>query len=133
MTLDLTGVPYVTLWSDGGPFLCVEPCWGLTDHHQQRAFEDKQGIQTISPGGELPRLLQHGSATRLVRLRSTVDVSAARIGGNWGEQPLYSYFSLSSVGNVSLEPKRYCWPPFTSFFGIKSSKRINFCFLRLDF
>jgi galactose mutarotase-like enzyme len=53
MTLDLTGVPYVTLWSDRGPFLCVEPCWGLTDHHQQRAFEDKQGIQTISPGGKL--------------------------------------------------------------------------------
>jgi len=53
VTLDLTGVPYVTLWSDGGPFLCVEPCWGLTDHHEQRAFEDKQGIQTISPGGKL--------------------------------------------------------------------------------
>jgi galactose mutarotase-like enzyme len=53
MTLDLTGVPYVTLWSDGGPFLCVEPCWGLTDHHEQRAFEKKQGIQTIPPGGEL--------------------------------------------------------------------------------
>jgi galactose mutarotase-like enzyme len=53
VTLDLTGVPYVTLWSDGGPFLCIEPCWGLTDHHQQRAFEDKQGIQTISPAGEL--------------------------------------------------------------------------------
>ncbi len=53
VTLDLTGVPYLTLWSDGGPFLCVEPCWGLTDHHQQRAFEDKQGIQTISPSGEL--------------------------------------------------------------------------------
>jgi galactose mutarotase-like enzyme len=53
VTLDLTGVPYLTLWSDGGPFLCIEPCWGLTDHHDQRAFEDKQGIQTISPGGEL--------------------------------------------------------------------------------
>jgi galactose mutarotase-like enzyme len=53
VTLDLTGVPYVTLWSDGGPFLCIEPCWGLTDHHRQRAFEDKQGIQTISPGGAL--------------------------------------------------------------------------------
>jgi galactose mutarotase-like enzyme len=53
VTLDLTGVPYVTLWADGGPFFCIEPCWGLTDHHQQRAFEDKQGIQTISPGGEL--------------------------------------------------------------------------------
>lgn len=57
VTLDLTGVPYVTLWSDGGPFLCIEPCWGLTDHHEQRAFEDKQGIQTISPGGKLCAVL----------------------------------------------------------------------------
>jgi galactose mutarotase-like enzyme len=53
MILDLTGVPYVTLWSDGGPVLCVEPCWGLTDHHEQRPFEDKEGIQTIPPQGEL--------------------------------------------------------------------------------
>jgi galactose mutarotase-like enzyme len=53
VTLDLTGVPYLTLWSDGGPFLCIEPCWGLTDHHEQRAFENKQGIQIISPRGEL--------------------------------------------------------------------------------
>jgi len=53
VTLDLTGVPYLTLWSDGGPFLCIEPCWGLTDHHEQRAFENKEGIQTIAPGGVL--------------------------------------------------------------------------------
>ena len=53
VTLDLTGVPYLTLWSDGGPFLCVEPCWGLTDDHEQRPFEDKKGIRTISPGGDL--------------------------------------------------------------------------------
>jgi galactose mutarotase-like enzyme len=53
VTLDLTDVPYLTLWSDGGPFLCIEPCWGLTDHHQQRAFENKEGIQTIAPGGVL--------------------------------------------------------------------------------
>ena len=51
--VDLTGVPYLTLWSDGGPFLCLEPCWGLTDHRQQRAFENKEGIQTIPPRGEL--------------------------------------------------------------------------------
>ena len=51
--IDLTGVPYLTLWSDGGPFLCVEPCWGLTDHHEQRAFEDKEGIQKIPAGGGL--------------------------------------------------------------------------------
>jgi galactose mutarotase-like enzyme len=51
--VDLTSVPYLTLWSDGGPFLCIEPCWGLTDHQQQRAFENKEGIQTIAPGGVL--------------------------------------------------------------------------------
>ena len=51
--VDLSGVPYLTLWSDGGPFLCIEPCWGLTDHHQQRPFENKEGIQIIAPGGEL--------------------------------------------------------------------------------
>ena len=51
--IDLPGVPYLTLWSDGGPFLCVEPCWGLTDHHEQRAFEDKEGIQKIPARGEL--------------------------------------------------------------------------------
>lgn len=53
VALDFTGVPYVTLWSDGGTFLCVEPCWGLTDRHEQRAFEEKDGIQTIAAGGEL--------------------------------------------------------------------------------
>ena len=53
VSLDFREVPYVTLWSDGDPFLCVEPCWGLTDRHEQRAFEDKDGIQQISPGGEL--------------------------------------------------------------------------------
>src|SRR6266702_1731528 len=51
--VDLTDVPYVTLWSDGGPFLCIEPCWGLTDHHEQRAFEDKEGIQIFSSGDQL--------------------------------------------------------------------------------
>jgi galactose mutarotase-like enzyme len=50
---DFKGVPYLTLWSDGGSFLCVEPCWGLTDHHEQRAFEDKEGMQTIPAGDEL--------------------------------------------------------------------------------
>jgi galactose mutarotase-like enzyme len=51
--VDLVEVPYLTLWSDGGLFLCVEPCWGLTDHHQQRAFEDKEGMQRITAGGTL--------------------------------------------------------------------------------
>ena len=51
--VDLSEVPFLTLWSDGGPFLCVEPCRGLTDHHEQRLFEEKAGIQTISARGEL--------------------------------------------------------------------------------
>ena len=53
VAIELTSVPYLTLWSDGGPFLCVEPCWGLTDHHEQRAFEKKEGIQEIPADGEL--------------------------------------------------------------------------------
>jgi len=66
--IDLTGVPYLTLWSDGGPFLCIEPCWGLTDHDKQRAFEEKEGIQQIPAGAELeasfsfePRLIPGGT------------------------------------------------------------------------
>jgi galactose mutarotase-like enzyme len=54
MIVDLSEVPYVTLWSDGGSFLCIEPCWGLTDHDDQRAFEEKEGMQTI-PAGETLR------------------------------------------------------------------------------
>jgi galactose mutarotase-like enzyme len=53
VSLSFAEVPFVTIWSDGGPFLCIEPCWGLTDHHQQRPFEDKAGIQRIEAGGEL--------------------------------------------------------------------------------
>ena len=37
----------------GGPFLYMEPGLGLAGHHEQRVFEEKEGIQTISPGGEL--------------------------------------------------------------------------------
>jgi galactose mutarotase-like enzyme len=65
VVIDLTGVPYLTLWSDGGSFLCIEPCWGLTDHRDQRAFEDKKGIQTIPPDGEL-----HASFTMAPQLAS---------------------------------------------------------------
>jgi galactose mutarotase-like enzyme len=53
VAIDLANVPYLTLWSDGGAFLCVEPCWGLTDHHEQRVFEDKEGIQIIPASGKL--------------------------------------------------------------------------------
>jgi hypothetical protein len=51
--LDFTDTPYFTLWSDGGPMICIEPCWGLPDHHVQRPFEEKLGIQVIPPRGTL--------------------------------------------------------------------------------
>jgi galactose mutarotase-like enzyme len=53
--LDYREAPYVTLWSDGHDFVCVEPCWGLPDHQQQRPFEEKEGIQEIAPGKILTR------------------------------------------------------------------------------
>jgi galactose mutarotase-like enzyme len=53
VALDFSEVPYLTLWSDGGPFLCVEPCWGLPDSRPQKPFEDKDGIQVIGAGGSL--------------------------------------------------------------------------------
>ena len=56
VTVDLSECPYLTLWSDGGgTMVCVEPCWGLPDHHEQRPFEQKLGIQEIPPGGTLQR------------------------------------------------------------------------------
>jgi len=53
--LNFAGAPYVTIWSDGHAFICVEPCWGLPDHHEQRPFEEKEGIQEIAPGAVLRR------------------------------------------------------------------------------
>ena len=53
VTLDLTGVPYVTLWSDGGPFLCVEPCWGLTDQSRAARIREETRYPNHSAGGEL--------------------------------------------------------------------------------
>lgn len=53
--LDFREAPFVTLWSNGAAFICVEPCWGLPDHHEQRPFEKKLGIQAIPPRGTLTR------------------------------------------------------------------------------
>jgi galactose mutarotase-like enzyme len=53
--LDCPQTPYLTLWSDGHDFICIEPCWGLPDMAAQTAFEDKPGIQEIAPGGTLER------------------------------------------------------------------------------
>jgi len=53
--LDFSQVPYVTIWSDGGPFVCIEPCWGMADHARQRKFEEKLGIEKILPGQTLAK------------------------------------------------------------------------------
>jgi galactose mutarotase-like enzyme len=53
--LDLSEAPYFTIWSDLNPFICVEPCWGLPDHQDQRPFEKKLGIQAIPPKDMLTR------------------------------------------------------------------------------
>lgn len=45
--------PYLTIWSDGGPFICLEPCWGLADSRPQRPFQEKVGIQRIPAGQKL--------------------------------------------------------------------------------
>ena len=53
--IDLAETPFFTIWSDLHPFICVEPCWGLPDHHQQRPFEKKLGIQVVPPQATLSR------------------------------------------------------------------------------
>ena len=50
---DYSEAPYLTLWSDGSPFLCVEPCWGLPDSNPPVPFEGKKGIQRLAAGGTL--------------------------------------------------------------------------------
>jgi galactose mutarotase-like enzyme len=53
MELDFSQSPYLTIWSDLGQFVCVEPCWGLPDSVPQTAFENKIGIQVIAPLAKL--------------------------------------------------------------------------------
>jgi galactose mutarotase-like enzyme len=53
--VDLAETPFFTIWSDLHPFLCIEPCWGLPDHHEQEPFEQKIGIQVVPSQGTLTR------------------------------------------------------------------------------
>lgn len=55
VVLDFSEVPFLTIWSDMNPFLCLEPCWGLPDSNPPRPFEQKIGIQVIAPGASLRR------------------------------------------------------------------------------
>ena len=77
--LDCPEAPYLTLWSDGHDFVCLEPCWGLPDAAQQTSFEEKPGIQEIPAGGTLERNFRsaresdsdEGRATAAKRLQVT--------------------------------------------------------------
>ena len=53
VVLDSPEAPYLTLWSDGHDFVCMEPCWGLPDAADQVPFEQKLGIQEIAAGAML--------------------------------------------------------------------------------
>jgi galactose mutarotase-like enzyme len=50
---DYEEAPFLTLWSNGDPFFCVEPCWGMPDSNPPVPFERKKGIQRIGAGGSL--------------------------------------------------------------------------------
>ena len=55
---DYSEAPFLTLWSNGDPFLCVEPCWGLPDSNPPLPFEQKRGIQEIAARGTLTASLR---------------------------------------------------------------------------
>jgi len=55
VVLDFSEVPFLTIWSDMNPFICLEPCWGLPDSNPPKPFEQKVGIQTIAAGTSLRR------------------------------------------------------------------------------
>ena len=50
---DYAESPFLTIWSNGDPFLCVEPCWGLPDNNPPVPFDQKKGIQKIGAGETL--------------------------------------------------------------------------------
>jgi len=50
---DYSEAPYLTLWSNGDPFVCIEPCWGLPDYNPPVPFEQKKGIQHIAVGSKI--------------------------------------------------------------------------------
>ena len=58
VTCDYSEAPYLTLWSNGDSFLCVEPCWGLPDSNPPVPFEKKKGLVSIATGETLKASLR---------------------------------------------------------------------------
>jgi galactose mutarotase-like enzyme len=55
IVFDFSEVPFLTLWTEGENYICIEPCWGLPDSNPPRPFEQKVGIQTIPSRSSLRR------------------------------------------------------------------------------
>lgn len=52
VTMDLTGFPYVGLWSKpGAPYACIEPWYGLADYEDfDGELPEKDGIESLEAG-----------------------------------------------------------------------------------
>lgn len=55
VAVEMPETPYLTLWSNLDPFICIEPCWGLPDSNPPKPFPEKTGIQVIPAGQTLER------------------------------------------------------------------------------
>lgn len=51
IAMSLVGVPKLGIWTDKGPFVCLEPWWGIADYvDTNQKLEDKEMIKNLKPG-----------------------------------------------------------------------------------
>lgn len=51
VSMSLVGVPKLGIWSDKGPFVCLEPWWGIADYvDTNQQLVDKDMIRKLGPG-----------------------------------------------------------------------------------
>lgn len=51
VSISLAGVPKLGVWSDKGPFVCLEPWWGIADYvDSNQQLKDKDMIKKLAPG-----------------------------------------------------------------------------------
>lgn len=57
LQFDFPGFPFLGLWAaKGGDFVCIEPWCGIADSvNTSQELEEKEGINTLEPGGEFSR------------------------------------------------------------------------------
>ncbi len=50
VALTMEAAPYLGIWSDKGPFVCLEPWWGIADFEDtDQNIEHKKGMQCLEP------------------------------------------------------------------------------------